>query len=80
MQPVPTAQVEMDKEGKLLISSTARPGRQQWQVMAQASGWTDGEGQFNKLCSRCMAASCLFCCLNTSAPPCLCTTTLALQD
>lgn len=42
MQPVPTAQVEMDKEGKLLISSTARPGRQQWQVMAQASGWTDG--------------------------------------
>lgn len=42
MQPMPTVQVELDKQGTLVVSSTAPLGRQQWQAMAKASGWAEG--------------------------------------
>lgn len=45
MQPMPTVQVELDKQGTLVVSSTAPLGRQQWQAMAKASGWSEGEQQ-----------------------------------
>jgi hypothetical protein len=45
MQPMPTVHVELDKQGTLVVSSTAPLGRQQWQAMAKASGWAEGEQQ-----------------------------------
>jgi hypothetical protein len=45
MQPMPTVQVELDKQGTLVVSSTAPLGRPQWQAMAKASGWSGGEQQ-----------------------------------
>lgn len=58
LQPMPTVQVELDKDGHIVGSKAVLRG-QQWQAMAKASGWSDGEfcrqGGPGWLCgSRCM--------------------------
>jgi hypothetical protein len=42
LQPMPTVQVELDKDGHIVGSKSVLRG-QQWQAMAKASGWSDGE-------------------------------------
>lgn len=44
LQPAPLQPVQQDAEGRLLpVQPGATMDRQKWQLMAQASGWTQGE-------------------------------------
>lgn len=43
MQPVPLVQVQQDAEGRMVSTNTAPLSRQQWQAMAEASGWSNGK-------------------------------------
>lgn len=43
LQPAPLAPVQQDAEGRLLpITPAAGIGRERWQLMAKASGWSQG--------------------------------------
>lgn len=42
MQPMPAVQVELDKQGTLVVKAAANLSRQQWQAMAKAAGWSEG--------------------------------------
>lgn len=42
MQPMPTVQVELDKDGHIVTTKALLRG-QQWQAMARASGWSEGK-------------------------------------
>jgi hypothetical protein len=44
LQPAPLQPVQQDAEGRLLpVQPGAAMDRQKWQLMAKASGWTQGE-------------------------------------
>jgi hypothetical protein len=44
LQPAPLQPVQQDAEGRLLpVQTGAAMDRQKWQLMAKASGWTQGE-------------------------------------
>jgi hypothetical protein len=44
LQPAPLQPVQQDAEGRLLpVQPGAAMDRQKWQLMAKASGWTQGK-------------------------------------